>query len=77
MFKQYQNTTMSILEKGDYIVLQGKPFIKKTGWHKIAFFFNISFEIKDGTIQLDEKSNVLRVEFVVRASMQGGRFLDG
>lgn len=77
IFKQYQNTAMSILEKGDYIVLQGKPFIKKTGWRKIAFFFNISFEIKDRTIQLDQNSNVLRAEFVVRASMQCGRFSDG
>lgn len=77
LFKQYQNTAMSILEKGDYVVLQGKPFIKKTGWRKIAFFFNISFEIKDRTIQLDERSNVIRAEFVVRASMQGGRFSDG
>eukprot|EP01018_Ginkgo_biloba_P033716 Gb_16466 [translate_table: standard] len=58
-----------ILEKGDYILMQGKPFIKKSGWRKIAFFFNISFEIKDKTIQFDQNSNVLRAEFVIRASM--------
>ncbi|KAH9325590.1 hypothetical protein KI387_005768, partial [Taxus chinensis] len=75
-FKNYQNTAMSILEKTDYISMQGKPFIKKSGWRKIAFFFNISFEIKDKTIQLDQNSNVLRAEFVIRASMQGGRFSD-
>ncbi|XP_057814883.2 transcription activator MSS11 isoform X2 [Cryptomeria japonica] len=70
LFKHYQDTAMSILEKSDYTILQGKPFIKKTGWRKIAFFFNISLEIKDKNIQLDQNLNVLRAEFVARASMQ-------
>lgn len=40
------------------------------GWRKIAFFFNISFEIKDRDIKRDLNSNVTRAEFVVRASME-------
>lgn len=77
LFKHIQNAAMSVLEKGDYVLMQGKPFIKKCGWRKIAFFFNISFEIKDRTIKFDQNSNVQRAEFVVRASMQSGRFSDG
>ncbi|CAA6654959.1 unnamed protein product [Spirodela intermedia] len=77
LFKQYQNAAMSILEKGDYTVISGNPFIKKSGWRKIALFFNISFEIKDKSIEFDENRNVVRAEFVVRAFMRGGRFSDG
>eukprot|EP00249_Psilotum_nudum_P007716 c20770_g1_i1 orf=445-1425(-) len=76
MFKQFQTAAMSVLEKGDFMLMQGKPFIKKSGWRKIAFFFNISFEIKDKSIDFDQNNNVLRAEFVVRASMKSGRFTD-
>lgn len=41
-----------------------------TGWRKIALFFNISFEIKDKSIEFDENRNVVRAEFVVRAFMR-------
>lgn len=40
------------------------------GWRKISFYFNLSFEIKDKTIEFDENRNVQRAEFVVRAHMQ-------
>lgn len=77
LFKEYQNAAMAILEKTDYMMISGNPFIKKSGWRKIAFYFNLSFEIKDKTIEFDENRNVQRAEFVVRAYMQGGRFSDG
>ncbi|KAM1271654.1 hypothetical protein ACFX2I_032552 [Malus domestica] len=77
LFKEYQNAAMAILEKTDYTVISGHPFIKKSGWRKISFYFNLSFEIKDKTIEFDKDRNVLRAEFVVRAHMQGGRFSDG
>ncbi|XP_020674069.1 uncharacterized protein LOC110093504 [Dendrobium catenatum] len=77
MFKQYQNAAMEILEKTDYTMIRGNPFIKKAGWRKISFFFNISFEIRDKNIEYDDNRNVIRAEFLVRAFMQGGRFSDG
>ncbi|CAN6715797.1 unnamed protein product [Malus baccata var. baccata] len=70
LFKEYQNAAMAILEKTDYTMISGHPFIKKSGWRKISFYFNLSFEIKDKTIEFDENRNVLRAEFVVRAHMQ-------
>ncbi|KAK6942957.1 hypothetical protein RJ641_028334 [Dillenia turbinata] len=76
-FKDYQNAAMLILEKTDYTMISGNPFIKKSGWRKISFYFNLSYEIRDKTIEFDENRNVLRAEFVVRAFMQGGRFSDG
>ncbi|KAL2502910.1 hypothetical protein Fot_36758 [Forsythia ovata] len=77
LFKEYQNAAMAILEKSDYTMISGNPFIKKSGWRKISFYFNMSYEIKDRTIEFDENRNVQRAEFVVRAYMQGGRFSDG
>ncbi|KAJ8537790.1 hypothetical protein K7X08_014330 [Anisodus acutangulus] len=77
LFKEYQNAAMVILEKSDYTMISGHPYIKKTGWRKISFYFNLSYEIKDKTIEFDENRNVLRAEFIVRAYMQGGRFSDG
>ncbi|XP_019052778.1 PREDICTED: uncharacterized protein LOC104594556 [Nelumbo nucifera] len=77
LFKEYQNAAMAILEKTDYTIISGSPYIKKSGWRKISFYFNLSYEIKDKSIEFDENRNVQRAEFVVRAYMQGGRFSDG
>ncbi|KAK1403579.1 Peptide transporter family 1 [Heracleum sosnowskyi] len=77
LFKEYQNAAMSILEKSDYTMISGHPFIKKAGWRKISFYFNVSYEIKDKTIEFDGNRDVQRAEFVVRAHMLGGRFSDG
>ena len=41
-----------------------------SGWRKISFYFNLSFEIRDKSIEFDENRNVQRAEFVVRAYMQ-------
>ncbi|KAH7283564.1 hypothetical protein KP509_34G013700 [Ceratopteris richardii] len=76
VFRHIQDAALSVLEKGDYLMMQGRPYIKKSGWRKIAFFFNISFEIKDKTIQVDQSNVVQRAEFVVRANMQSGRYTD-
>lgn len=45
-------------------------YIWTTGWRKISFYFNLSYEIKDKTIEFDENRNVQRAEFIVRAYMQ-------
>ncbi|WOL04741.1 hypothetical protein Cni_G13463 [Canna indica] len=76
-FKHYQDSAMAILERSDYTMIHGSPFIKKSGWRKISFFFNLSFEIRDKSIEFDENRNVQRAEFVVRAYMKCGRFADG
>ncbi|KAK4852172.1 hypothetical protein QYF36_021633 [Acer negundo] len=71
------------MEKFDLIWSMSSAFMfcsvsyTRVGWRKISFYFNISYEIKDKTIEFDEYCNVQRAEFVVRAYMQGGRFSDG
>ncbi|KAK9122682.1 hypothetical protein Sjap_012284 [Stephania japonica] len=70
LFKEYQSCAMAILEKSDYTLISGNPYIKKSGWRKLSCYFNISYEIKDKSIEFDENRNVQRSEFVVRAYMQ-------
>ncbi|KAI5429939.1 hypothetical protein KIW84_034501 [Lathyrus oleraceus] len=75
LFKEYQNAAMAILEKSDYTLISGNPYIKKTGWRKISCYFNISYEIRDKNIEFDGDRNVQRAEFVIRAHMQYVWFL--
>ncbi|XP_010543313.1 PREDICTED: uncharacterized protein LOC104816277 isoform X2 [Tarenaya hassleriana] len=77
LFKEFQNTATAILEKSDYTAISGNMYIKKSGWRKISFYFNVSYEIRDKTIEFDDNKNVQRAEFIVRAHMHGGRFADG
>ncbi|KAF0908615.1 hypothetical protein E2562_026659 [Oryza meyeriana var. granulata] len=63
-FRKYQEAALSILDKSDYTSISGNPYIKKSGWRKISCFFNISFEIKDRSIEFDENRNVNRAEFL-------------
>lgn len=44
--------------------------ILSIGWRKLACYFGLSFEIKDKVIEFDEKRDVRRAEFVVRAFTQ-------
>jgi hypothetical protein len=45
------------------------PFFLYLGWREIIFFSNISYEIRDITIESDENQNVRRAEFIIRAHM--------
>ncbi|GER33315.1 eukaryotic translation initiation factor 3G1 [Striga asiatica] len=47
----------------------------KSGWRKISFYFNLSYEIKDKTIEYDDNRNVQCAEFIVRAYMQYVTFI--
>lgn len=47
------------------------------GWRKISFCFNLSYEIRDKTIEFGDNRNVPRAEFVIRAYMQYGFWLSG
>ncbi|XVE61868.1 hypothetical protein DITRI_Ditri06bG0073700 [Diplodiscus trichospermus] len=42
VFKEYQNAAMAILEKSDYTMISGSPFIKKSGNVTLILFFTFS-----------------------------------
>ena len=76
LFNHMQRTAMEVLTDGDYHVMNGRRFIKKNGWRRLAFFFNISLEIRTHNESCDANGNVMRANFVVRAMMNNGRYSD-
>lgn len=43
---QYQKTINEILERSDVEFVGGKRIVKRSGWRKLAFAFNVSFEMR-------------------------------
>ena len=56
--------------------LSGRRFIKKSGWRKMAMYFNISLEIQDLKEERDPNGLVSRASCRVRGTMPCGRFAD-
>lgn len=43
--QQFQSLKASLLDKSDIATIQNKPFIKRSGWRKLALAFNVSDDI--------------------------------
>lgn len=43
--KRFNELKAKLLDKEDVVTIQNKPFVKRSGWRKIALAFNISDEI--------------------------------
>jgi hypothetical protein len=54
-----------------------KPFLKKSGWRKIARAFNLSFERVHSHVQRDEHGSPVRAEVWIRAVAPNGQYGDG
>jgi len=54
-----------------------KPFLKKSGWRKIARAFNLSFERVHSRVERDEHGNPERAEVWIRAVAPNGQYGDG
>lgn len=48
-WKEFQALKHCIIEKSDIQTIQGKPFIKKSGWRKFATFYNLTDKIVEET----------------------------
>jgi len=73
--RQFQNLKASLLDKSDVATIQNKPFIKRSGWRKLALAFNLSDEI------IKEEKEIIGDEFEwriwVKAWAPNGRFSTG
>lgn len=63
----------NILESDDYIVIDGKKYIKRSGWRKIASAFSISIEIRSFDIK---SGDTITATVTARAYLPDGRFSD-
>lgn len=79
-WQQYQELKEKICDiKNDVQKIQGKDFLKKSYWRKLATFFNLSVEIvEEKSETLTRYGNeVLVYHFRARATAPNGRFAEG
>jgi len=74
-WREYQDLKKRIIETGDIQVIQGKEFLKKSYWRKIATFFNLSVEIISESKEQLGKTFVWH--FACKAIAPNGRYAVG
>jgi hypothetical protein len=81
--RQYQRLLRDLLEPSDWQTDDKngnpleRPFLKKSGWRKIARAFNLSFERIGSAVERDEDGKPLRGEVWIRAVAPNGQYGDG
>jgi hypothetical protein len=81
--RQYQQLLRDLLEPSDWQTEDKngnpleRPFLKKSGWRKIARAFNLSFERVHSRVERDEDGTPVRAEVWIRAVAPNGQYGDG
>jgi hypothetical protein len=80
----YQQGLREILDAGDYQAAgwdkqknEERKFVKKSGWRKIAAWFDLSIELVRDEVDRDDDGHVCRASVWARAVAPSGRFADG
>ena len=75
----YQDLKKKIAEPSDKQKIQGRDFLKKSYWRKIATFFNLSVEMVEEKTETVKYLgiDVLAYHFRARATANNGRFAEG
>lgn len=76
-FAAYQALLPQLLDDGDYQAADGKPFVKKSGWRKIATAFDLDVQLIRSVVDRDEHGQAQRAEVWARAIAPSGRSMDG
>jgi len=74
--QRWQELKAAVLTDTDKVEIQGKTFIKRSGWRKIALAFNITTQILNVDMGKDKDSGDITVAATVRALAKNGRFAD-
>ena len=69
--RAFQELKSKLLDDNDLVVIEGKKYIKRSGWRKIALAFNISTEIVE--VSREEKDGKYIVRVKARAVAPNGR----
>jgi len=73
---KFQKIKTAVITRDDIQNIQGKDYIKKSGWRKISTIFNISTAIRNIKIEYDKDNVIIRAEATVRAIAPNGRYAD-
>lgn len=76
-FEQYEQLRRTIVVKADITNIQGKEFVNKSGWRKLAVVMGVSGQIVSRDYQRDAQGRVMSAEVVMRAVAPNGRFMEG
>jgi hypothetical protein len=76
-FNAYQQLLPRLLTDDDYQPADGKRFVKKSGWRKIATAFDLDVQIIRSTVERDPDGTPVRAEVWARAIAPSGRSMDG
>ncbi len=75
MIKVFEYFKSKVLTSRDFATIQGKPFVKKSGWSKYALACNVSTERRDEKVE--ERNGNRIYHFVYRAiHLPSGRYAD-
>ena len=69
--RAFQELKSKLLDENDVVQIEGKKYIKRSGWRKIALAFNISTEIVE--VSREEKDGKYIVRVKARAVAPNGR----
>ena len=75
MIKAFEYFKSRVLTPRDFATIQGKPFVKKSGWSKYSLACNVSTELRDE--KMEERNGDRIYHFVYRAvHLPTGRYAD-
>ena len=70
-WKQYEDLKRAVAVESDYQLIEGKKFLKKSYWRKIATFFNLNVEIVEE--HKEQLGKTLVWHFTAKATAPNGR----
>lgn len=71
VWKAYQELKTKIVEKSDIQVIQGREFLKKSYWRKVATFFSLTIDVVSESHE--QLGRTIVWHFTVKATAQNGR----
>ena len=71
--QKFQEIKRVVLDANDTIQMQGKPFIKRSGWRKIALAFNVTTRVLEVAHERDPATEIYIVRVRAIAQAPNGR----
>jgi hypothetical protein len=80
--EEYQRGLHALLDESDWQSFRDKSgdkqaFCKRSGWRKIATWFELSLETRSIEVERDTDGNPLRARVIARAIAPNGRYAEG
>jgi len=75
-WRGYLRLCEQLLSPEDYVEIRGRKYKKKSAWRKLAKAFNITDQIAEQDIVLDQLGRVVSARFVTRVIAPNGRIVE-